>query len=102
MVIISFGTIRAYGSQYPGAKKALYNWFNLAMRMQWSDFHDVKKTFNSVDAVGNDRYVFNIKGNKYRLVALIIFPVRTMYILFLGTHSEYDKIDASKIKFEKR
>ena len=61
----------------------------------------MKNTFNSVDAVGNDRYVFNIKGNDYRLIALIILKVRTIFILFIGTHQEYDKIDASTEAFKK-
>jgi len=102
MVIISFRTIREYCLLYPDAEKALLSWFENARDADWSSFHEVRKTFNSVDAVGNDRYVFNVKGNKYRLVTLIIFPARTMYILFLGTHGAYDKIDASKIKFKRR
>lgn len=101
MVIISFRTIREYGLLYPDAEKSLFSWFETASAADWSNFHDIKKTFNSVDAVGNDRYVFNVKGNKYRLVTLIIFPTRTMYVLFLGTHNAYDKIDASKIKFKR-
>jgi mRNA interferase HigB len=101
MVIISFSTIRAYSLQYPDAEKALLSWFETALDADWSNFHDVKNTFNSVDAVGNDRYVFNVKGNKYRLVALILFRIRTMYILFIGTHKAYDKIDASQIQFQK-
>jgi len=62
----------------------------------------MKNTFNSVDAVGNDRYVFNIRGNNYRLIALIIFKVRTVFILFIGTHKEYDKVKASTIAFKGR
>ena len=61
----------------------------------------MKNSFNSVDAVGNDRYVFNIKGNDYRLIALIIFKVRTVFILFIGTHRDYDKVDAKTILFKK-
>jgi mRNA-degrading endonuclease HigB of HigAB toxin-antitoxin module len=53
------------------------------------------------DAVANDRYIFDIKGNQYRLIALIIFKVRTVFILFIGTHKEYDKIDASEVQFKK-
>ena len=56
-------------------------------------------SFNSVDSVGNDRYVFNIKGNRYRLVALILFKIRTVFILFIGTHKEYDLINAKTIGF---
>ena len=60
----------------------------------------MKKSFNSVDSVGNDRYVFNIKGNHYRLIALILFKVRTVFIVFIGTHKEYDLIDASTVTFK--
>ena len=53
---------------------------------------------NSVDAIGNDRYVFNIRGNHYRLIALIFFDVRTVYIRFVGTHNDYDKLkDCSQV-----
>jgi mRNA interferase HigB len=61
------------------------------------ELQDVKETFRSADYAGNDRYVFNIKGNKYRLVALIHFNRRTLYIRFIGTHREYDDVDCSTI-----
>ena len=54
-----------------------------------------------MDAVGNDRYVFDIKGKNYRVIALIIFKVRTVFILFIGIHKEYDKIDAANVTFKK-
>lgn len=57
----------------------------------------MKKTFNSVDTVGNDRYVFNIKGNNYRIIAMIFFNIRTIYIRFVGTHKEYDKVDCKTV-----
>ncbi|MDB4904795.1 MAG: addiction module toxin RelE [Mucilaginibacter sp.] len=64
----------------------------------WANYHEMKEMYNSVDSVGDDRYVFNIRGNTYRLVAMIFFDVRTVYIRFIGTHSEYDKLkDCSKI-----
>lgn len=68
------------------------------MEVAWGNFNDVRNTFGSVDAVGNDRYVFNIKGNDYRLIAMIFFDKRTVYIRFIGTHAEYDKIkDCSRV-----
>jgi mRNA interferase HigB len=67
----------------------------------WRNFNEMKNTFNRVNAVGNDRYVFNIKGNDYRLIALIIFRTRTLFILFIETHKEYDKVDASSVVFKK-
>jgi len=57
----------------------------------------VKETFTSADYVGNNRFVFNIKGNNYRLIAIIIFASQKVYIRFIGTHKDYDKIDASNI-----
>lgn len=68
-----------------------------AKKSSWSKFQDVKASFNSVDYVGNDRYVFNIKGNRYRLVVMIFFDIRTIFIRFIGTHAEYETIDCSKI-----
>ena len=53
--------------------------------------------FNSIDAVGNDRYVFNVRGNKYRIIAIIKFKARTVYLRFVGTHTAYEKVNASTI-----
>ena len=79
------------------AKEAMLAWYHKTEASNWSNFHDIKQTFNSVDFVGNNRYVFNIKGNEYRLVAIIIFNSKKVYIRFIGTHKEYDKIDCSNI-----
>lgn len=64
---------------------------------QWQSFRDIKEDFGSADYVGNDRYVFNIKGNKYRLVAMIFFDIRTVFIRYIGTHANYDKMDCTTI-----
>lgn len=101
MVIISKAAIRDFVKIHNDAEVALNNWYELVASTDWKNFNEMKNTFNSVDAVGNDRYVFNVKGNNYRLVALIIFKIRTVFILFIGTHSEYDKIDASSVLFKK-
>jgi mRNA interferase HigB len=98
MVVISYGMLRAYFELHADAEDALNNWYRLALMANWSNYHEMKKTFNSVDAVGNDRYVFNIRGNNYRLITMIFFDIRTVYIRFVGTHSEYDKLkDASLV-----
>lgn len=102
MVVISKSVLNIFCNNHSDAYNAVLEWYNVTKEADWKDFHQMKKSFNSVDAVGNDRYVFNIKGNKYRLVALIIFKVRTVFILFIGNHNEYDAIDASKIDFKKQ
>jgi mRNA interferase HigB len=79
------------------AKESLLRWHSEVLLSDWKDFHSIKQSFNSVDSVGNDRFVFNIGGNKYRIVAMIHFSKRTVYIRFVGTHKEYDKIDCKTI-----
>lgn len=97
MVIISKTKIVEFGSKHSDSINALNKWYDKTKNANWNSLADLKRTFNSVDYVGNDRYVFNIKGNDYRLVAMIFFDVRTVYVRFLGSHSEYDKIDCKVI-----
>jgi len=97
MVIITYTKIKQFIESHAGSMDALNNWFRLVENADWSNFHEAKEVFNSVDAIGNDRYVFNVRGNTYRIVTVIIFPVRTIFIRFVGTHAEYDKIDCSTI-----
>ncbi|KAA8482099.1 type II toxin-antitoxin system HigB family toxin [Arcticibacter tournemirensis] len=98
MVIIAKTIINNFAEKHITSKSALNSWFHIVKQSDWRNFSDVKNTFGSVDAVGNDRYVFNIKGNDFRLVAMIFFDKRTVYIRFVGTHAEYDKIaDCSRV-----
>ncbi len=101
MVIISKSSIKYFGDLFPDSKEALLKWYEVTKIGNWKNYHELKYSFNTTDAVGNDRYVFNIKGNKYRLITLIIFQKRTVFILFIGTHQEYNKIQANKIEYEK-
>lgn len=101
MVIISKATLKAYFNKHNDAREALERWYEKTKLADWKNFAAMKETFNSVDAVGNDRYVFNIKGNQHRLIALIIFKVRTVFVLFVGTHIEYDQVIANQISFKK-
>lgn len=97
MVIIKQKTLHDYAVAYPEAKAAIDEWATKVEFADWANFPEIKNTFNSADFVGDKRFVFNIKGNQYRLVAMIFFSVRTVYIRWFGTHKEYDKIDVSKI-----
>ncbi len=101
MVIISKSTLNKFGSEHPESKNALLNWYQITKSAEWRNYHELKSSFNSIDAVGNNRYVFNIKGNQYRLITLIIFETRTLFILFVGTHEDYNKIIAAKIEYKK-
>ncbi len=84
MVVISKGILRDFGLEHPDAIEALNNWYHLLKDADWSALNDVRQISNSVDYVGNDRFVFNIRGNRYRLVAMIFFDIRTIFIRFVG------------------
>jgi len=79
------------------AKAALERWYDLAESTEWKSISDIKMDFPTTDYVGNQRYVFNIKGNKYRLIIVVKFTIGHIFIRFVGTHAEYDKIDAKTI-----
>jgi len=104
MVIISKTTITNFAIKYPLAVDSLNSWYAITKNADWNNFSTMKETFNSVDALGNDRYCFNIKGNEFRLIVLIIFRTRTIFVLWFGSHSDYDKINkrigASNIGFK--
>ena len=92
MRIISKSTLVEFYTKEPQSKSALEEWYEKTRRAEWSCFADMKQSFNSVDAVGNQHYVFNIKGNDYRLVVVIQFTPKTVYIRFVGSHRDYDRI----------
>ena len=97
MRIIAHRMIVKYSEQHIDAKIALDSWYRTVKVADWRNLQDIKNMFNSVDSVGNKRYVFNIKGNNYRLVGKILFVQQIIYIRFIGTHKEYDEIDCSTI-----
>lgn len=76
-------------------------WYHHVIAADWANGAAVRQSFNSADYVGNERFVFNIRGNHYRLIASIAFSTRTIYIKFIGTHREYDAIDAATVIFHK-
>jgi mRNA interferase HigB len=101
MVVISKSTLREYAQNNPRAASTIEKWYEETKAADWQHFADLKRTFNTADSVGNNRYVFDLKGNHYRLVALVLFSIRTVFVLFIGTHSEYDGINASTIEYKK-
>ena len=83
--------------KHADAVKAIQKFIDIVEEAQWQNFFDIKSDFNSVDYVSNGRYVFDIKGNKYRLIAVVVFIGEVFTVRFIGTHAEYSKIDAKKI-----
>ena len=92
MRIISFKKLREFFEKDPNSRVALQDWYKRVSKSDWNDFSDVKKTFNAADSVGNSRFVFNVKGNHYRIVALVLFQIKHVYIRWVGAHKEYNKL----------
>ncbi len=92
MRVIKKATLVAFYAEHKDAKTALEDWYDNVEDAQWENFAGIKRTFKTADYVGNKRVVFNIRGNKYRLVALVLFKIKKVYIRFIGTHKEYDEI----------
>ena len=92
MRVIAKKTLVMYYSAHPQAKDALEDWYTKTEEAEWHSLADMRRTFNSVDYVGNQHYVFNIKGNDFRLVVVVRFTPQQVLIRFIGTHAEYDKI----------
>ena len=92
MRVVAKKALVEFYTEHSDAKTALEEWYEKTQKAEWETFADVRQTFNSADSIGNNRVVFNIKGNNYRLVALILFKIKMVYIRFVGTHQEYDRI----------
>jgi mRNA interferase HigB len=91
------GTLRDYWEKHPETEQYLKTWYDTAINANWKSPNDVKQSYVNASILKESRIVFNIKGNSYRLVAKFNFERQWIFIRFIGTHSEYDKIDANTI-----
>lgn len=99
--IITRKTLLEYCSKYPDAALALQNWYYGLLSYGFKNFNELKEVYGNASLVGDDRVVFNILGNKYRLVVRIVFEFKTVQIKWFGSHSEYDKINVTNIQYKK-
>jgi len=95
--IFAKSTLRVFWENHPDSEQYLKTWFDTAMNSGWKSPNEVKQTYASASILKNGRVVFNIKGNTYRLVVKLNFEKQWIFIRFIGTHEEYDKIDANTI-----
>ena len=95
--IFSKSTLREYWELQPDSEQYLKTWYDTVLSSEWKTPADVKRTYANASVLKNSRMVFNIKGNSYRLVAKFNFEKQWIFIRFIGTHSEYDRIDANTI-----
>jgi len=106
MGIIARRTLREYvehrrgHKDQPGLKAALDAWFDEVKKARWSSAADVKRSYATASIVSAERVVFNIKGNDYRLVVAVDYEKAVVWIKWIGTHKDYDKINVSEIDHE--
>ena len=97
MRVISKKILREFWENHSDSEQQLKSWFQETSNAEWNSPNDIKIEYPSASILSNNRVVFNIKGNKYRLIVRINYDYKLAWIRFVGTHAEYDKIDANKI-----
>ena len=85
---------------HKNAEQALIAWYNEAISATWQSPQDIKNQYRNASFIGNNRVVFNIKGNDYRLIVAVAYRIGVLYIKFIGTHAAYDSIDAKTVKMD--
>lgn len=97
MRVIAIKTLRDFWAKYPDSEQSLKAWFAVTGEADWKTPQDVKNSYGNASIMQDGRVVFNIAGNKYRLVVWINYDFQVVYIRFTGTHKQYDKIDVQTI-----
>lgn len=99
--IIARRTLLEYCKKYPEAAIALMEWYHELLQSEFRNFNELKKVYGNTSLVGDDRVIFNIMGNKFRLVVRMVFEYKAIQVKWFGTHTEYDRTDVSAVKFKK-
>lgn len=97
MRVIAKSTLREFWEKHSDCEQQLKSWYQEASSAEWLNSNEVKKEYPSASILQNNRIVFNIKGNNYRLIVRVNYSYQMIWIRFIGTHAAYDKIDANNI-----
>ena len=98
MRIIAVSSLRRFWERHPDAEQPLKAWYDEAKHASWATPQQIKNHYASASFVGSNRVVFNTKGNHYRLIAAVTYRFQAVYIKFVGTHAEYDRVDAATVE----
>ena len=97
MRVIAKKILREFWHKHTNCEQQLKSWYREVEKSRWKNTNDIKRMYSSASILNDNRVVFNIKGNKYRLIVKINFSYQMVWIRFIGTHKEYDTIDAATI-----
>lgn len=98
--IIARRSLLQYCARYPAAANALKAWYEEMVEADFKNYNELKSHYPNASIVGDNRVVFNILGNHYRLIVRIVFDYKSVQIKWFGTHAEYDLIDAKKVQYK--
>ena len=98
MRIIAVSYLRPFWERNPDAEQSLKSWVDEVKKVIWSQPADIKDQYRTASILKNRRVVFNIKGNDYRLVVAVAYRFGAVYVKFIGTHAEYDRVDADTVE----
>ncbi|MBW7891139.1 MAG: type II toxin-antitoxin system HigB family toxin [Chitinophagaceae bacterium] len=101
MRVIAVRTLKDYWEMFPQAKQALLSWYEEANAASWSNPNELKAQYRNASVLTDKRVVFNIHGNSFRLIADIEYRLKIVFVIWFGTHKQYDKIDAKKVGYVK-
>jgi len=102
MRIIAHNTLVAYWTKHPETKSSLQHWFAIANSANWTNTGDVRASFPKASVITGERIRFEVHGGDYRLIVAFKFEASIAFIKFIGTHAEYDRVDAATVAFSKR
>lgn len=100
MRIIAVSQLRQFYEMHPDAEQPVKAWAEATGKAQWTAPADIKAQYRNVSILKNRRAVFNIKGNDYRLIVAIAYRIGIVYVKFIGTHADYDKVNAETVEME--
>ena len=101
MRIIALRTLRVFWAKEPNAEQPLKSWYAAVEKAQWSNHNELKEQFGKASIINNKRVVFDIHGNKFRLIVDIEYLIKDIYIVWVSTHAEYDKIKVEDVKYKR-
>lgn len=101
MRIIAIKTLKSFWEKFPNAQQALFAWNEEVEKAYWDTPNALKSQFRNASVITNKRVVFNIHGNTYRLVVDVEYRYKIVFVVWFGTHAEYDKIDVKKLNYDK-
>lgn len=97
MNIISHYALVQFYTRHSDSRKYLETWYKVCKKADWANFHELQQMYPEAFPLGDDRVVFDIKGNRYRLVVRVLFRYKTIQIKWIGTHEQYNRIDVERV-----